>query len=876
MDRDLHPAQRGTLRNPLQTSAAADVALSHCGYRSEHANACHSCQCSSMSSAASFAPAAAEAAPAPAGLAALPSSEFLSVGAGIKEKLAAMKAQKLAAKQKRAAAAAAAAGADQTQQEFLSLDDSAADDFAHSVHEHALAGSSSPAAAASANSSPSADAAATPARPFANGEDFISFAAFVPPAAETPAAKQSGVKRKAGTALDGDDDDAANGGAAPVQVEGAFKAPWATGPYTHRNFTVRLHEELLDFCTYVSPKPEEQTMRAELIDRLNALVREAFPSSPRVHLKPFGSYATKLYLPISDIDLVLFDADEGGRFVPGDKGKQSPLGVLERHMRAKQCATYLEHISGARIPILKLTDKQTGVKVDICYDVAGGLRAAEFIVGMQRQLPALRPLTLFLKYFLHCRVLNDTYKGGIGSFMLQLMLISHLQALQQMGKLALPTTNLGMLLMSFLESYGVTLNYRVAGLSMNAAHHAAIAEAAAAVTSDENERAAVSATLQSSSSAARVAFYNKSSRGWANAGRPYLLSIENPLDASHDVGANSYLIMRVRKALQFAYQAISAYVFHENARLDRGEPLVTRAMKQAVMRAADPTHPFAAPSAHPLTLLSLIVSVNDELRADQEEVEFEELAGQAAEEDAHQRRRREHVHIIESSSEDEAQPTKLHFDVLQDEDAAGMAAAAMDASSASSDDDDDAASDSADSADGALDHAERDADVDAFAGSSDDDFGSAAASDDEDGEDEDDKDGDSDNDQDLSDLEDLDQRLLDGPNLSSSHRNARDHSSRSARRGGDDFIPLTGGGSAGGQKGGSRAHKKGKAYRFDNAASTPKKTKSSKKKKGAQLQRGVRSGGIKPNNGIFESQRSKDRKASKKKHDQARKKQRHH
>jgi non-canonical poly(A) RNA polymerase PAPD5/7 len=590
-----------------------------------------------MSSAAVAAPAAvampAVAAPA------LPPSEFLSIGAGIKEKLAAMKAQKLAAKQaaqqQRAATAnsdaeAALAMVDRMQQEFLSIDDPAADEYAHTVHEHALAGISSPAAAAASSSSTAVAAAAgspiAAARPFASGDDFISLASFDTPAA-SPTPRQ-GQKRKAGAAALDDSDagsDAAAAGAtpaAPVQVEGAFKAPWATGPYTHRNFTVRLHEELLDFCAYVSPKPAEQTMRAELIDRLNALVREAFPSSPRVHLKPFGSYATKLYLPISDIDLVLFEADEGGRFVSGDKGKQSPLGVLERHMRAKQCATYLEHISGARIPILKLTDKLTGVKVDICYDVAGGLRAAEFIIGMQRQLPALRPLTLFLKYFLHCRVLNDTYKGGIGSFMLQLMLISHLQSLQLSGKLGLPTTNLGMLLMSFLESYGVTLNYRVVGLNMNAAQQVAIAAAAAAVTSDEAERLAVSKTLQASSSLARVAFYNKSSRGWANAGRPYLLSIENPLDPSHDVGANSYLIMRVRKALQFAYQHVSAHVFHENARLDKGEPLITRTVKQAVSRAADPHHPFASASSTPLTLLSLIVSVNDELRDDQVEVDF--------------------------------------------------------------------------------------------------------------------------------------------------------------------------------------------------------------------------------------------------------------
>ena len=39
------------------------------------------------------------------------------------------------------------------------------------------------------------------------------------------------------------------------------------------------------------------------------------------------------------------------------------------------------------------------------------------------QFPAVRPLVLLFKYFLAQRGLNDTYTGGVGSFMITLMVV---------------------------------------------------------------------------------------------------------------------------------------------------------------------------------------------------------------------------------------------------------------------------------------------------------------------------------------------------------------------------------------------------------------------------------------------------------------------
>ena len=69
-------------------------------------------------------------------------------------------------------------------------------------------------------------------------------------------------------------------------------------------------------------------------------------------------------------------------------------------------------------------------------------------------MPPLRPLTFILKYFLKARVLNEPYSGGVGSYMLQLLIVSFLQHRERdavrFGKPGL--YNLGCLLVEFLAT----------------------------------------------------------------------------------------------------------------------------------------------------------------------------------------------------------------------------------------------------------------------------------------------------------------------------------------------------------------------------------------------------------------------------------------
>ncbi|GAQ80715.1 Nucleotidyl transferase domain containing protein [Klebsormidium nitens] len=56
-----------------------------------------------------------------------------------------------------------------------------------------------------------------------------------------------------------------------------------------------------------------------------------------------------------------------------------------------------------------------------------GASARQFVIERLQRLPALAPLVLLLKSYLHHRGLNDVYTGGLGSFSLTLMLVFYLE-----------------------------------------------------------------------------------------------------------------------------------------------------------------------------------------------------------------------------------------------------------------------------------------------------------------------------------------------------------------------------------------------------------------------------------------------------------------
>ncbi|XP_069822044.1 terminal nucleotidyltransferase 4B isoform X2 [Dendropsophus ebraccatus] len=296
---------------------------------------------------------------------------------------------------------------------------------------------------------------------------------------------------------------------------GSHGAAYKGTPWKSRNYSdevIGLHEEIIDFYKYMSPRPEEEKMRMEVVKRIENVIKELWPSAD---VQIFGSFKTGLYLPTSDIDLVVFG-----------KWENLPLWTLEEALRKHKVAdeNSVKVLDKATVPIIKLTDSYTEVKVDISFNVQNGVKAAQLIRDFIKKYPVLPYLVLVLKQFLLQRDLNEVFTGGIGSYSLFLMAVSFLQ-LHPREDACSPDANYGVLLIEFFELYGRHFNYLKTGIR--------IKDGGSYVAKDEVQKSMLD--------------------GY----RPSMLYIEDPLQPGNDVGRSSYGAMQVKQAFDYAYVVLS-------------------------------------------------------------------------------------------------------------------------------------------------------------------------------------------------------------------------------------------------------------------------------------------------------------------------------
>ncbi|XP_013884273.1 non-canonical poly(A) RNA polymerase PAPD7 isoform X2 [Austrofundulus limnaeus] len=262
----------------------------------------------------------------------------------------------------------------------------------------------------------------------------------------------------------------------------------------------------------MSPRPEEAAMRKEVVTRIKKIINELWP---KADVQIFGSFSTGLYLPTSDIDLVVFGNWE-----------RPPLQELEQALREHNMAEpdSIKVLDKATVPIIKLTDQETEVKVDICFNMNSGVKAASFIKDYLKEYPVLPYLIFVLKQFLLQRDLNEVFTGGISSYSLILMVISFLQLHPRIDA-RIPNQNLGMLLIEFFELYGRQFNYLKTAIRLT--------NGGAYVSKDEMMKA------------------------MTNGNRPSMLCIEDPLVPGNDVGRGSYGAIQVKQAFDYAYIVLS-------------------------------------------------------------------------------------------------------------------------------------------------------------------------------------------------------------------------------------------------------------------------------------------------------------------------------
>lgn len=90
-----------------------------------------------------------------------------------------------------------------------------------------------------------------------------------------------------------------------------------------------------------------------------------------------------------------------------------PLRTLEMELQKCEIAekNSIRVLDKASVPIIKLTDRLTQVKVDISFNMQSGVQSAELIKKFKNVFPVLSKLVLVLKQFLLQRDLNEVFTG---------------------------------------------------------------------------------------------------------------------------------------------------------------------------------------------------------------------------------------------------------------------------------------------------------------------------------------------------------------------------------------------------------------------------------------------------------------------------------
>ena len=219
----------------------------------------------------------------------------------------------------------------------------------------------------------------------------------------------------------------------------------------------QLTQDILDFQNFITDRVNADKNTYEtLINNVKIAAGEVLPD---YDVTLYGSHATNLCLPWSDLDLVLvkkvgFDTKENILFL-----LQKLFEMINKQPWVRDCKL----ISTASMPIIKIitTERYNKMSIDLSFQEPKhfGLKCVDLVKQFMGKYESLKPLVLCLKNILKRANLNDPYKGGISSYGLILLIVYFLQKQQEIGlDISLSENNLGRLFHEFIMYYGTTFD----------------------------------------------------------------------------------------------------------------------------------------------------------------------------------------------------------------------------------------------------------------------------------------------------------------------------------------------------------------------------------------------------------------------------------
>ncbi|ORZ41530.1 hypothetical protein BCR44DRAFT_1008906 [Catenaria anguillulae PL171] len=229
--------------------------------------------------------------------------------------------------------------------------------------------------------------------------------------------------------------------AIPIPADSAvlFPPPWtpaswdqACEPPAHPvSMFTRLSLELFAFSEHVKMSPVDEFLRTCAYARLEAMVSRLLPDGCEMFV--FGSSASPLSNPNSDLDVGIFPRNPNNLTL--ESGRQQARKILDtlfRYILVIAAPRSVESVFHAKVPLIKYTDRATGVEVDVSVQWEGG-ESVDIVYALAAKYPALVPMVRTVKSMLSLHALNSGRDGGIHGFCVLSMVAGFLGRLEAMG-----------------------------------------------------------------------------------------------------------------------------------------------------------------------------------------------------------------------------------------------------------------------------------------------------------------------------------------------------------------------------------------------------------------------------------------------------------
>lgn len=224
-----------------------------------------------------------------------------------------------------------------------------------------------------------------------------------------------------------------------------------------------LSKDISEFESFVAMQIKSSSnIFQDLLKNVEKAVNECIPDY-QVHL--YGSHATNLCLPWSDLDVVLIPKNLNMIYNKSENNR-SLLSKLYENLKNQKWVKDILYISNASIPIIKIYSigiyNNIPIDISIQEETHFGLKCVELVKQYMNQYESLKPLVLSIKNILKRANLNDPYKGGISSYGLILMIIYFLKQQSFAGidiSKGENNCNLGHLFYDFLVYYSFDFEF---------------------------------------------------------------------------------------------------------------------------------------------------------------------------------------------------------------------------------------------------------------------------------------------------------------------------------------------------------------------------------------------------------------------------------